>query len=677
VSASTPGDDDPGLGEAETIDAPGRTGERSAASAGGGGNGGGMGSGGGGTTPAGTTAPSARGTLTAAPGTVLGRYQLGDELGAGGMATVYRARDPQLRRDVAIKVMFPHLAKKPEVARRFQREGRAAAGLEHPNILRVYDVGGGRTGGDGPDEPPYLVMELVRGRTLRELVDETGPILAEMVACIGALLCDALAAAHAAGIVHRDVKPGNVMVGDDGRLLLADFGVARIEDDDSLITRTGALLGTPSFMSPEQASGDPVDARSDLYSVGATLYQLATGSVPFSGPTAVVVAAIARGEYTPPVRRRPAIGAELSRAIEHLMALEPARRPGHAAEAAARLRALAEEGGLGEPREELARFLADPAGFEAARRPAIVAAAMARARAAVTSRALPRAMALLDRVLAIEPEHAEARHLAGTLAPRARRLGVMAAGGAGLALAAGTLWWVTQRPATGADAAVAVDAGAEPDGARWAADADAAPAPADAAPAPDAAAIPAAGRRPDGGVPPRRDPVRAAAPADAAPAPALALDAAAPARPDARPAPATLTVELDAWCNLAVDGRDLGRLDRRTRYPVDPGRRTVTCSQGPGMPSWSQVIDLGPGEHRVLRGALLGAVRVTIALRGGTAARIAGATHPNGAQVELRRGRLRVEVLDAAGAVVASGWVDLPGIAACTLRDRPALDCYR
>ena len=254
-------------------------------------------------------------TRAIGPGDELGRYVVGEELGAGGMATVFRARDRELRRDVAIKVLFPHLARKEEVTRRFQREARAAAGLEHANILRVYDVGGA-----AGDLPPFIVMELVRGGTLRELAEAGPPLPAELVACVGALICEALAVAHAAGIVHRDVKPGNVMFADDGRLLLADFGVAHLDDDDSLVTRTGALLGTPSFMAPEQALGQAVDARSDLYAVGATLYQLATGSMPYTGPTAKIVTEASKGSALPAVRRRPAIGSELSRLIARLMA---------------------------------------------------------------------------------------------------------------------------------------------------------------------------------------------------------------------------------------------------------------------------------------------------------------------------------------------------------------------
>src|SRR6185312_12655441 len=205
----------------------------------------------------------------------------------------------ELRRDVAVKVLFPHLARRDEVVRRFQREARAAATLEHRNILRVYDVGGG-----ADDDPPYIVMELIRGRSLLGELEQKGPMLAEVVACLGALLADALGAAHAAGIIHRDVKPANVMIASDGRVLLADFGVARLETEDSLVTKTGSLLGTPAYMSPEQASGDTATAKSDLYSLGATLYQLATGVLPYSGTPAKVMAQIATGSLVPAVKRR-------------------------------------------------------------------------------------------------------------------------------------------------------------------------------------------------------------------------------------------------------------------------------------------------------------------------------------------------------------------------------------
>ena len=307
-----------------------------------------------------------RGPRRVRTGDRLGRGELGDELGEGGMGTVYRARDRELRREVAVKVLFPHLARRPEIVRRFHREARAAAGLEHPNILRIYDVGG------GDDDPPYIVMELVRGRTLLQEIEQRGAMLAEVVACVGALLGDALAAAHAAGVIHRDVKPANVLIAPGGRLLLADFGVARLETEDSLVTRTGALLGTPAYMSPEQASGDIATSRSDLYSLGATLYQLATGALPYAGPPARMMSLIASGNLVAPVRRHSSCGPDLSRLIERLMAALPSARPASAPAISAELRALVTGGGLGDPSEELAAYFENPERFLRARTPVVV-----------------------------------------------------------------------------------------------------------------------------------------------------------------------------------------------------------------------------------------------------------------------------------------------------------------
>src|SRR5690606_37725778 len=208
----------------------------------------------------------------------------------------------------------------------------------------------GGEAGRAPADPPYIVLELVRGPSLDQLVGGGEPLMAEVVAAIGVAACGALAHAHRAGIIHRDVKPANLLVADGGRLVLADFGVARVMDEDSsLVTRTGALLGTPAFMSPEQATGGQLDARSDLYSLGATLYQLATGSLPVSGSTAGAVAAIAAGEVVPPLRRSRAIGPRLARVIERLMQVEPDARYGDAGEVEADLRALVERSGAGDP----------------------------------------------------------------------------------------------------------------------------------------------------------------------------------------------------------------------------------------------------------------------------------------------------------------------------------------
>lgn len=619
-------------------------------------------------------------------GSVLGRYEITDELGSGGMANVYLARDTKLRRDVAIKVLFPHLSKKREVVARFHREARAAAALEHRHILRVYDVGGGdgAIDDDGVRDPPYIVMELVRGESLREVVADHGAMLAEIVACIGANVCAALGEAHRAGIIHRDVKPANVMIADGGRVALTDFGVARIEDEDSsLVTRTGALLGTPAFMSPEQAMGAELDIRSDLYSLGATLYQLATGSPPFSGPTAKVVSAITRGELVPPERRNPTIGPALSRVILELMARDVDQRYESAEVAAAALAEVAAAGGLGDPDAELAAFFADRAGYTEAKKPAIVTHTLERAREAADARALPRAMALADRVLALEPGNTAALELVDQLG-RGRRARWVVLGGAGLvAVAAAIVAVVAFRSGGGGDEpAVIAD---ELDGSDAALIAEADPIDAGAI-VPDVVPVDAqavverapidARQKLD-----RRDPPRrradaavqvATLPVDAAP-----IAIAPPPTIDARPPDATVSFTMDAWCDVSIDGTDYGRADPRKKITVTPGTHTFACSQGQGMNEWKKRLTLKPGQHRELTGSLFSEVEVLIAVKNGDSVRISNkSTYRNGKRVKLIPKRYRVEVLSG-NTVVSTGWVTISRGAACALKDEPSLKCYR
>jgi eukaryotic-like serine/threonine-protein kinase len=669
---------------------------------------------------------------TVEPGITLGRYEIAEEIGAGGMATVFRARDRELRRDVAVKVLFPQLARRREVVARFQREARAAAGLEHPNILRVYDVGGGATpserGGVVVD-PPYIVMELVRGGSLRELGETQGAMLGELVAAIGVVLCRALGAAHKAGIIHRDIKPANVLCaaaagGERGKLALADFGVAHLDDDDSsLVTRTGALLGTPAFMSPEQAQGMPVDARSDLYSLGATLYQLATGSAPYTGSTARVVAAIARGELVSPERRNPALGGALSRAIERLMAVEVEARFATAEAAEAALAGIVRDGGLGTAEEEVAGLLGDPAGHQVARRPVVVAATLAAAERAAAARAVPRALGLAGRVLALDPANGQAQALVDRIGRgrrRGRLLGALGGAGALAAIAAAlVIWW----PGADRAAIAAVDGGAELAGmaslsgeSDEAAEASAsqialvAAADAGAIAAADPAADPAqalapaagreAGKRPAAkgqgarkadqeiqagqalpGAPGETElsgtPDDSAAPPDVAPAATPDAGVAEPARPAASPAaPARVTLAMDAWCDVTIDGVAHGRNDPRRPIELPAGRHEIACSQGRGLGGWSTTVTLAAGQSRKLTGSLLRRVRVTVSLSSGDAVSIGSTRIADGASAELAPQRYRVVVLSGSR-TVKTAWVTLPRDTPCTLRDLPDLDCYR
>jgi len=222
----------------------------------------------------------------AAPAVLAGRYERRQLLGVGGMGQVYQGYDRALDRPVALKLLRPQFAADPVFVARFLREATAAARLSHANVVAVYDAGS-----DGQThQTHFIVMELVRGRTLRQELDEHGPLPTQRAVAIVSAVAAALQAAHAQGLIHRDVKPGNVMlsddgqVGQDGQVKVVDFGIARVADA-APITQTAALLGTPQYLAPEQAQGGPPDARWDVYALGVCLYELLTGSPPFAGGT--------------------------------------------------------------------------------------------------------------------------------------------------------------------------------------------------------------------------------------------------------------------------------------------------------------------------------------------------------------------------------------------------------
>jgi hypothetical protein len=253
------------------------------------------------------------------PRILAGRYEVGRLLGAGGMAEVYEGLDRLLARRVAIKVLLTQYAHDPAFLERFRREAQSAASLSHPNIVGVYD-----TGSEG--DTWFIVMELVAGNTLRELIQLHGPVHPARAAEICSQVAGALAVAHARGIVHRDVKPGNVMLTTDGKVKVMDFGIARATAVPS-ITQTAAVIGTAQYIAPEQAQGLEADARSDLYSLGCCLYEMVTGQVPFTGPTPVAIAYRHIQEDPTPLRAlNSAVPASLERVCMKAMAKRPADR---------------------------------------------------------------------------------------------------------------------------------------------------------------------------------------------------------------------------------------------------------------------------------------------------------------------------------------------------------------
>ena len=285
-------------------------------------------------------------TMQVLIGTTLGHYRIVEKIGEGGMGEVYRAHDERLDRDVALKILPIDVATDPERLERFEREARAVAALSHPNIVTIFSV-------EKADGVPFLTMELVAGKPLDRAIPDGGlPI--HRFTVLAAQLAQGISAAHREGIVHRDIKPGNIMVTDDGFLKILDFGLAKLRDSgaDSVAgsemvtafaTEEGVVLGTPAYMAPEQAEGKAVDGRTDIFAIGAVFYEMLTGSRPFSGESrASLQAAILTSDPSSPRAIRPEIPKDLEAMVLRCLEKDPGQRFESAKEMAAALRTFAE-----------------------------------------------------------------------------------------------------------------------------------------------------------------------------------------------------------------------------------------------------------------------------------------------------------------------------------------------
>ncbi|MBC8070399.1 MAG: protein kinase, partial [Deltaproteobacteria bacterium] len=360
-------------------------------------------------------------------GTQLDKYDMLEEVGHGGMAVVYRGRDRVLDREVAIKVLHPHLSDRVESRERLHREALAVAKLRHENILEIFDYSG-----PGVAES-YIVTEFIHGPTLRQWLDDGYVPRPAIAALVVHRLALALAQAHKAGIVHRDIKPENVMIRrEDGCVKLMDFGIAQILDSQKL-TMTGQLIGSPAYMAPELINGRPLDARTDLFSLGILLYQLATGELPFFGRNPhEVLNRIADGNYPAPSTVCPLCDGELEAIIDKALASNPDDRYQSTDALAKRLEEYLQEITVEPVAGELREYFRGPSDYLAQLDARVSTALMGHAERAAREGLHARAIRLLDRVLELDRDNKQARAMLSRLRVRARRMRHVLVGGAGL-----------------------------------------------------------------------------------------------------------------------------------------------------------------------------------------------------------------------------------------------------
>ncbi len=352
-----------------------------------------------------------RASLLDTGGTVAERYRLEDELGRGGMATVYRAQDLRLGRAVAVKLLHPFLATKPESAERFLRESQAIARLHHQNIIEIHDASQ-----DPATQLQYIVMELIEGPTLEAFIKAHPTRVPEFGLCMIACLCDALDHAHTMGVIHRDIKPENIMFTADGTIKLMDFGIARLLDAERL-TVSGCMLGSPAHMAPEIINGEKYSFTCDIFALGTVLYDVLTNTLPFVGATpAAVFNAILSNDYIKPSHQNDHV---VSRACDQIVARCFEIKPEARYETVMRLReAILEQlkiAGMEDYVVHLRNYYKDPKAYERKMLPVIIEHFIERATSLFAEKKLAAAIEILNRILVYEPANARALELLASI----------------------------------------------------------------------------------------------------------------------------------------------------------------------------------------------------------------------------------------------------------------------
>ena len=395
------------------------------------------------------------------------KYELIEEVGHGGMATVYRARDLRLQREVAVKVIHKHLRENPEVRRRFVAEARAVAKLRHPGIVEVFDVS------DEAEDERFLVVELIRGKSLREVLQDHDVLPAEIGAIMVALLCGAVEHAHQSGVIHRDIKPENVLIelpetsapdtdpesgdassgkttsGSLGRsrrpvvsVKLTDFGIAKVLDAQG-VTSTGQILGSPAHMAPEQIEGGQVGPHTDVFALGVLLYECIVGHLPFEGKNpAQVLRRVLDGSFEPADQERPSVGGRFARIVAAALEKNLEARIASAAELGSLIDRELEELGIEDPRQELDDYFEDPDGWTERTRARLVPRLLDRGERERRAGRVHAAAADFNRALALEPDNLAILKRVSSLSSQAAwrqrgaRMAAIAAGSAVLFAAA-------------------------------------------------------------------------------------------------------------------------------------------------------------------------------------------------------------------------------------------------
>ena len=540
-------------------------------------------------------------------GTVLDKYEILQKVGEGGMATVYRGRHLTLGRDVAIKVLHPHLSASSRNRQRFAREARAIEHLDHDNILRIFDY----SGLDAED--CFIITEFVDGVTLQRLVMDRGRLPSEACCLIGLKLVAALDYAHHAGIIHRDLKPENVMVRRDGQVKLMDFGIARFLDEANL-TVTGALVGSPAYMSPEQAMEHVLDPRSDLFSLGTLLFHLVTGQLPFSGGNpSIILRNIIEGNRPEVLELAPDASGTLADLIERLLQTDPQGRPQTAAEVQPMLqRALAEvQIDPNDPRWSIHSLLLEPANYEARLKLHLKDVLVTEGKARLAANDHLGALRLFNRLLSLDEDNPEVLALVqgmheGAAPVAERRRGLLAAGAVVVvAVGLGVLLWPRPTPET--------ERPPEPE----------ATAPVAPPPSTVPAVIPAVAPSTPSVVAPASQPrepqraVRGEATRPSAASPPSTPRAAPPeVAPPVSDPPSKVTIVVpNSWANIYIDGVNRGRTGIGA-IEVPPGTHTLRVENDWSLPH-TQSFTVAPGEERTLEITTLQRKPVTIRFHAG------------------------------------------------------------